>query len=240
VVLFFVEKDDEATRDAIRGHNVSAVSKEKAVFILVVKPAEVAAPSAERRGPAVTSGGRRSADGEAGGESRSGSDATTSVSIVPASPFLAGDLWKAYDVKAAGTVVLADWFGNSKQTWARAPRESEVVRAIDGIAAIVDRDAKVLEGDLKRLEGYVEKDEHDRAVSQAVKMFRRNLAGHETIAKAAEHWTKLMDTGRKEIGSLESEGNVVALRGLRRTYRGTDIEPELNAAIERAAAAARR
>ncbi len=235
--MFFVEKDDEATRDAIRGHKVSQMSKEKAIFVLVVKPIEVEPPTTERRGPTITSGGGKKAD-EGDKAAETAEPSGTPFSAVPQSRFLAGDLWKAYDVKTAGTVIAADWFGNSKQTWSRAPRESEVIRTVETIPALVERDAKVLASDLQRLEGYVEKNDHSRAVSQAVKMFKRDLAGHEAVTKAAEHWTKLMDEGRQSISSLESQNDVIGLRRLRGTYRGTDIESELNRAIERVSAVA--
>lgn len=234
VVLFFVEKDDEATRDGIRGPKVSPLSKEKANFVLVVRPLKIEAAAPEKaKGPAITG---KKGDGAA----KAADDAeiaTPSKQIVPLSPLLAADLWKAYGITTANSVVVADWFGNEKAKFARVPSENSLIKTIDGVTPAVERDAKALASDLEKLEQYVSKNEDPKAVKQAVKIFKRGLAGHESIAKTEEHYKKLMENGRTKIRELETAGDAVALRALRGTYRETDLEDEVGKAVTRVVAA---
>lgn len=233
IVLFFVEKDDEATRDGIRGPKVSPLSKEKANFVLVVRPAKIEEAAPEKvKGPAITG---KKGDGEAKVEDAD--TATSSKQIVPVSKLLAVDLWKAYGVTAANSVVVADWFGNEKAKFVRVPSENNLIKTIDGVTPAVERDAKALASDLEKLEQYVSKNEDPKAVKQAVKIFKRGLAGHDSIAKTEEHYKKLMENGRAKIRELETAGDAVALRALRGTYRETDLEDEVGKAVTRVVAA---
>lgn len=230
--MFFVEKDDEATRDVIKGPKLSPLSKEKANFVLVVRPVPVELPAAEAkpRGPTITSGGKSEKKEDA---SADGADATQPVtSPIPVSK-LSLELWAAYGVTSANTVVLTDWFGNEKGRYSRIPGESALIKAIDGVAAQVASDAKSLDSDLQKLEKFVAANDDPKAIKQAMKIFKRGLIGHDAVAKTETHYGKLLENGRVKIKSAEDAGDLAGVRALRMVYRDTEIEGEVNAAIAR-------
>jgi len=240
IVLFFVEKDDEATRDAIRGPKLSPLSKEKANFILVLKPIPVEMPAAESKpkGPTITSGGKaeKKAEGEAEKAAEEVSEPVKSP--VPVNRLNAGELWAAFGVTAANTVVVTDWYGNEKGRYARVPTESALVKAVENVPALVEADSKALAGDVEKLEKFVAGNEEPKAVKQALKIFKRGLVGHEAIAKTEGHYAKLIESGKAKMQTLEAAGDTNGLRALKGAYRETEIEGEVTKAISRVQAIA--
>jgi hypothetical protein len=234
MVFLFVEKDDEATRDLIRGPKVSPLSKEKANFILVVKPAPVEAPVVEKKaaGPSITSGGKSEKKADDGAVKESVKEAAKSP--VPESKLLSADFWVAYGVTAANTVVVTDWYGNEKNRFGRIPTESTLIKTVEGIAAAVEADAKALASDLEKLEKFVAgADGEAKGIKQALKMFKRGLVGHEAIAKTQEIYGKLIESGKSKLATLEAANDTSGLRSLRSAYKGTEIEGDVSEAISR-------
>lgn len=235
MVFLFVEKDDEATRDLIRGPKVSPLSKEKANFILVVKPAPVEAPAAEEKkpsGPTITSGGK--AEKKVEGDSGKTTSKAPAKSPIPASKLVTADFWAAYGVTQANTVVVTDWFGNEKNRFGRIPSESTLIKTIEGVTAAVEADAKALASDLEKLEKFMAAtDGEGKAVKQALKIFKRGLVGHEAIAKTQEHYGKLLESGKAKMATLEAANDTAGLRGLKSAFKDTEIEGDVTDALSR-------
>jgi hypothetical protein len=242
IVLFFVDKDDEATRDAIRGPKVSPLSKEKANFVLVVKPTPVELPEATSEtkvsGPTITSGGKAEKKSESSNDKPTADVAEVVKSPVPVSKLSAADLWASFEVSAANTVVLVDWLGNEKSRYARVPTESTLIRAIEGVAASVEADAKSLASDFEKLEKYTSGNDDGKSIKQAMKIFKRGLVGHDVIAKTEVHYTKLIENGKSKMAALEAAKDATGLRALKGAYRDTEIENHVSDALTRVQAKA--
>lgn len=235
LVFFFVEKDDEATRDMIRGPKISPLSKEKANFILVVKPAPVELPAEEAKpaGPTITSGGKAEKKSDDAKDEAKEEAKTLVQSPIPMSKLLSADFWEAYGVKDANTVVVTDWFGNEKNRFGRAPSESSLIKTIESVPAAVEADAKALAGDLEKLEKFMTGDNEAKPVKQALKIFKRGLVGHDSMAKVQEHYGKLLESGKAKMATLEAANDVKGLRSLRSAFRDTEIEGEVSDAVSR-------
>lgn len=226
-MLFFVDKDDEETRGKVSGQQYAEYSTDKATFVIVPKPEPVKALDSGKaeKGPAITGVGR--------GDKAKAESASEAKSPVPVSKLEAADLWKAYGVSKAGTMILADWYGNKQATYASVPKHGVMTRAIDGVPATVTQTKAKIDSEVTKLEAQLEKGNDVAAVKAAMKIFKMDVVGFDGVTKTVEKYQGIVARGRDRLKALEADGDAVGLRKLRADYRGSDIDSEIADAITR-------
>jgi hypothetical protein len=227
IVLYFVEADDDETRLTVSGQKVAEYSTDKAMFVIVPKPA--AEKVAEvKDGPTVTGGGKSVKESEAKAE--------TGISPVPVNKLLAADLWKAYGVDKAKTMIVADWFGNSQTVYASAPKEGVITKAIDVVPDTMKQAEAKADKELTKVESALEKANDAAALRSALKIFKMDVVGFASVTKAVEKYGQIINRGRDQMKNIEATGDVTALRKLKSTFRGTELDVEIENAVARVTA----
>jgi hypothetical protein len=226
VVLYFVEKDTEAARAGVSGDKLSGYSLDKALFIIVPKAG--GDPAGPAQSSPVVTGKER--DKSAGADVAA---AEQPKSVVPTMLLSSSDLWKAYGIKDAGTLVVADWFGNTQTTFASFSREGAVVTAIDDIPNQVEKDAQRLGAEFKKVQAALEKGSDPTALKSILKMFKDGKVGHDSMNSAIEEYRKIETRGRDKLKELEAAGDVKALRKWGADFKGSDLDRDIEAAAKR-------
>jgi hypothetical protein len=223
VVLYFVDKDDEDSRKAINGEKVAEYSAEKAFFVIVEKPAKSDPPAAARN---------RDVTGEKR-DSEKASEAEVK-SPLPVDKLNAADRWEAYGIRASGTVIVADWFGNQMTRFDVTPRgEAPLVRAIDQVPDAFKQTERRLEGELRKVETQFERNNDGAAMKAVMRLFKLDVVGHTPYNTAVERYTVLVTRGRDRVKALEAEGDMAGLRRMRMDFRGSELETEIDSAVSR-------
>jgi len=229
IILFFVEKDDEETRKLISGQKVAEYSTDKAMFVIVPKVA--AAKADAKAGPTVTGGGK---------SSKPDADAAVAVSPVPVNKLLSEDLWKAYSISKVNTMVVTDWYGNSHSVYASVPKEGVLTKAIDDVPTNFRAAETKVDKELAKLEGHLAKGSDIPALRSALKIFKMEVWGFASVNTSIEKYREIVVRGRERLKAVEAEGNVVALRKLKTDYKGSELDVEVDQAVARLTAAAKK
>lgn len=232
IVLFFVEKDDEETRKLVNGQKVAEYSTDKAMFVIVPKLEQAASP--EKSGPAVTGGGK-AAKPEAKTEK-----VESSTSPVPVSKLSATDLWKAYAVTKANTMIVADWHGNSQTTYTSVPKEGVLTRALDVVPETIRATEAKVDAELVKLNAQLEKGNDGSALKNAMKIFKMDVVGFAGVNTSIEKYNLIIARGRERMKTIEAQGDASAMRKLRSEFKGTDLDAELESAVARLTAATKK
>lgn len=145
-------------------------------------------------------------------------------SILPPERLAAADLWAAYGIEEADTFVIADRYGNPYFKG----KETELLAKLGEVN-------KHFRGIRKELKEKVEaaKDARDsgkigEALTTLKEGFALKLTGY-TEAKAAEKlYSELIKSGRDQLAKADAK----ALEELAKTYKGTELETEIDTAIK--------
>jgi hypothetical protein len=237
VVLYFVDADSEEVRAQITGQKVAEYSIDKAYFVIVPKPASEQVPSkdtgADAKSGEVTGGGKSASGGDA--KEKEGKAAAVAVSPLPVDRLSAADLWAAYGVTKAGALTVADWYGNPVQSFTTTPKETQVVRALDTVADTVKQSVAKIDAEIKKIDAALEKDNDGAAMKAALRVFKMGQSGHKSVKSTVEKYNTLLARGRDKLQVLETQGDAAGLRKLKGDYRGSDLDAEIDAAVDRVA-----
>lgn len=223
IVLYFVETDDDDTRKTVSGQKVAEYSTDKAMFVIVPKPAAEKVEEA-KAGPTVTGGGKAVKEEK---------KAEVGVSPVPVNKLFAADLWKAYGVDKAKTMIVADWHGNSQTVYASAPKEGVIVKAIDGVPEIMTQTEAKADKEFTKVEAALEKANDAAALRSVLKIFKMDVVGFASVAKTVEKYGQIIARGRDQLKAIEARGDASALRKLKSSYKGTELDVEIDQAVSR-------
>lgn len=225
VVLHFVAIGDERPENTIFSAGLYDRSKEKTAFLHVhqeAKPAEQAADGAsgEERAP-------WDKPAEAPKVEASGSK------FVPQSKFNQEDLWAAYAVDrktGGGTLIVTDQFGNEYKRWAAAPRYKDLERLIDSVPTLVAEKAKKLQGEFTKAKAQHEKGAIEKSIKHLLTLFKSGYVGQSPMKEAEELYESILSVGREKIELALLHSDAKGLPELRKTYKGTDLDHEIDAA----------
>ena len=147
--------------------------------------------------------------------------------ILPPERLAAANLWEAYCIEEADTFVIADRYGNPYFTG----KETELLGKLGEVN-------KHFRGIRKELKKQVEaaKDARDEGnVAEALKTlkegFEHKLTGYREATAAAKLYDELIESGRAQM----KEADAKTLAELSKTYKGTELEPEIEKAMNAAA-----
>ncbi len=228
VVLHFVAPDNEKPENAIFSAGLHDRSKDKTAFLHVkqeVTPEEgTASPDGAAPKPKADDKARIS---------------TPASKLIPATKFAQDDLWVAYGVDkktGGGTMIVTDQFGNEFKRYAQAPKYKDMERMIDSVPQLVEEKTKKLSGMYAKA-----KDQHDRgALDKSLKhlltLFKEGFVGQAPMKEAGALYDSMLEAGREKIDNAVLHDDAKQLDGLRKVYKGTDLEAEIETAAKEIAA----
>lgn len=145
-------------------------------------------------------------------------------SILPPERLAAADLWAAYGVEEADTFVLSDRYGNPYFKG----KETELLEKLGE----VNKHFRSIRKELKKQVEAAKDARDDGNVAGALKAlkegFEHNLTGYREANDAEKLYNELIKSGRDKLAKADAK----ALEDLSKTYKGTELESEIDAALK--------
>lgn len=147
-------------------------------------------------------------------------------SILPPDRLASADLWATYGIEEADTFVVADRYGNPYFTG----KDTALLEKLGE----VNKHFRGVRKELKKNVEAARQAGDDGKVGEALKSlkegFAHKLTGYNEADDAEKLYNDLIKQGREKLKGAD----VARLSELAKTYKGTDLEGEIDAAIKAA------
>ncbi len=156
-------------------------------------------------------------------------------SVVPTSKLLSGNPSRDYDIRPGkSTVVIADSHGNEYFRMSSMPRANRLKTYIEKVDDAVEKQNEKLQKYLEKARDEVDGGDRRKALRYLLKNFDdgNGPVGLEAQEESIRLYHEIMDEIRTEVEALVEKGDVSALRSLEREVRNTDVEKEVEEAID--------
>lgn len=144
--------------------------------------------------------------------------------IVPSARLDAADLWAAYGVKDADTLILADRYGNPFVI----TTEPLLNEKLTELAAHFKDARKSLQKEIDAAKAARDTGEVAAAFTALKTGFKLGLTGYKEAKEASKLYTELIDAGREKLTAAGKD--IKAIEALAKEYEGTDLSAEIEAA----------
>ncbi len=146
--------------------------------------------------------------------------------VVGINKLAANNLWEVYGSPKDGTFIICDENGNEFFRGTDKKLQKNVVALRKQVK---DRRAKA-DTFVKKAEKLIDAKNDDGAIKELQSALKLELNGWDESIKAAELYNALIGRGRDRI--TEASGDATKLKAIQKTYKGTDIDPEVEAALK--------
>lgn len=156
-------------------------------------------------------------------------------SIVPTSKLLSDNPSREYDIRPGqSTVIIADSHGNEHYRQAKMPAANRLKSYLEKVSTTVERENEKLQRYLDQAREQAEEGDRRKAIRYLLKNFDdgNGPVGLEAQEESIRLYHEIMDEVRTEVASHVEKGDVDALRQLMREVRKTDVEDEIDEAID--------
>ena len=147
--------------------------------------------------------------------------------VVPVARLEQPDLWQSFGVKSAGTVVVADWYGNETNRYPSMPGAAVLTSAIKSAVDSVDKNDKKLEKIAEAASQAADSGDTKGAVRNVLKYFKEEKTGFASFSRMVTLYNTLVADGRAKIQAAREANDEAAIKDLTSTFKGTDLESEL-------------
>jgi hypothetical protein len=144
--------------------------------------------------------------------------------IVPPARLDATDLWAAYGVKDADTIVLADRYGNPFVT----TTEPVLNEKLAELAAHFKDARKSLQKEIDAAKAARDTGDVGAAFTALKAGFKLGLTGYKEAKEAGKLYNEMIETGREKLKQAGKDAKV--LEELAKQYEGTDLSGDIEAA----------
>jgi hypothetical protein len=156
-------------------------------------------------------------------------------SVVPTSKLLSDNPSREYDVKVGkATVVVCDWFGNEYFRTDNNVKADKLKSMIERVSDEVEDANDKLQKNLDKANGYVEKEDQKNAIKYLIKNFDEDVVGLDAQEASIRLYHEIMDGIRGQKDELVKKGDVNGLKELSKIVKKTDLEKEIDEAMETA------
>ena len=156
-------------------------------------------------------------------------------SVVPTSKLLSDNPSREYNIRVGdATVLVCDWFGNEYFRTDNRVKADKLKAMIERVADQVEDANKKLQKNLDKANGYVEKEDQKNAVKYLVKNFDEEVVGLEAQEASIRLYHEIMDNVRSQKDELVKKGDVDGLKDLAKVVKKTELEKEIDEAMEAA------
>jgi hypothetical protein len=148
-------------------------------------------------------------------------------SILPPDRLGAADLWAVYGITEADTFVVADRYGNPYHTG----KETALLTKLGEVNKHFRSVRKELKKFVKDARDARDKKDIAKALESLKQGFELGLNGYVEATDARKLYDEIIKSGRDSLKDADAK----ALEGLARTFKGTDLEAEIEKARKQAA-----
>lgn len=204
LILFEGEDDESTDADYIHGKDIVELSKKSAVFIRV----------------------KFTKDRE---------ESWDDGSMVPTSIILSKNPTRDYHIKAYPTMVVADCYGNEYYKGTKKPDANTLKKFFDSIAEKQKQSNEKLQRKLDDAKKAFEAKDTAKTLKALAENFATRIVGLEAQEASIKLYHQVLEGGRKELGDTVTAGGKdleKKLKELKKTYKGTELEKEIDTAIK--------
>jgi len=157
-------------------------------------------------------------------------------SVVPTSKLLSENPSLAYNVPVGkATVVVCDWFGNEFFRTDNRVRCDKLQAMVERVSDLVEKASSKLQKNLDKARDYQEKENTKFVLRYVMKNFDDGLVGWEPIEESIRLYHDVLDDLRAKKDELVEKGDVDGLKEIAKVVKKTDMEKEVDEAMEEAA-----
>ena len=154
-------------------------------------------------------------------------DTGKATSVIPTSPLLSADLWKAYGVTQVESYVVTDRYGNKMAT----ELTGELKQHINEISKHFRGIRKDIRKLTKAAQEAVDAKDTPTALKNLHEAFAFGIVGYKECEEAEALYATLMDAARAEVKKASADAG--QLKTLAKVYTGSDAMKEIDAALSK-------
>jgi hypothetical protein len=160
-------------------------------------------------------------------------------SVVPTSKLLSDNPSREYNVGVGKQVVIVcDWFGNEYYRTDNKVKADKLKVMVDRVADQVEDANKKLQKYLDKAQAEVEQKDNAGAIKNLLKNFKEDVVGLEAQEGSIRLYHSIMDSIREQKEEMVKKGDVDGLKDLAKAVKKTEMEKEIDEAMETAKNAA--
>jgi hypothetical protein len=158
-------------------------------------------------------------------------------SVVPTSKLLSDNPSREYNVRVGDqVVVVCDWYGNEYFRTDSKVRADKLKLMIGNVAKQVEDSNKKLQKYLDKAQADVDDSDNAGAIKNLLKNFKEDVVGLEAQEGSIRLYHSIMDSIREQKEKLVEKGDVDGLKDLAKIVKKTEMEKEIDEAMETAKA----
>ncbi|MCA8915813.1 MAG: hypothetical protein KDB90_10420 [Planctomycetes bacterium] len=160
-------------------------------------------------------------------------------SVVPTSKLLSDNPSREYKVAVGKPAVLVcDWYGNEYFRTDNKVRADKLKLMIAKVSDLVEDANKKLQKNLDKAKESADKEDSKGAIKDLLKNFKEDVVGLEAQEGSIRLYHEIMDGIRAKKDELVEKGDVDGLKELGKIVKKTELEKEIDEAMEAAKNAA--
>ena len=155
-------------------------------------------------------------------------------SVVPTSKLLSENPSRDYDVRVDQlTIIVADSYGNEFYRLTKIPSGSQLKSHLKKVRDKVEDANEKLQKNLdKARKSLEEKGDRKNALKYLLKNFKEELVGIEAQEESIRMYHDILDAARSEMAELKENGDIDGLKALKKDVDKTDLEEEVEEALD--------
>lgn len=155
-------------------------------------------------------------------------------SPVPTSKLQSDNPARDYDVDfGKGVVIVCDWHGNEHYRTDRKVRADKLEAMLAEIKEKVEDVNEKLQKNLEKANDYVADNDRKSAVKYLLKNFKEGVVGVDAQEASIRLYHEILDNARSEMNKLIEKGDKDGLKDLAKELKKTDVEKEIDEALEK-------
>jgi hypothetical protein len=158
-------------------------------------------------------------------------------SVVPTSKLLSDNPSREYNVRVGDqAVVVCDWYGNEYFRTDNKVRADKLKVMISNVAKQVEDSNKKLQKNLDKAQKAADENDNADAIKNLLKNFKEDVVGLDAQEGSIRLYHSIMDSIREQKEKLVEKGDVDGLKDLAKIVKKTEMEKEIDEAMETAKA----
>ncbi|MCA8915811.1 MAG: hypothetical protein KDB90_10410 [Planctomycetes bacterium] len=152
---------------------------------------------------------------------------------VPTSKILSDNPSRNYNVAVGKvTIVIADSYGNEYYRLTKKPSGDQLKGYISKVKDQVDKANEKLQKNLDKANDYLAKEDRKNAVKYLLKNFKEGVVGLQAQEDTIRAYHDILDAARSQMAELVEKGDAEGLKALAKDVDKTDMEKEVDEAID--------
>lgn len=159
---------------------------------------------------------------------------STGDNVVPVSKFLSDNPSRDFGVKTYPTFIVADSYGNELyRISGKKPTAKELGEQFGLVSKKMDDNGKKLSKNLDVAKKAWETKDYSKSLRPILANFKDGLVGYDAQNDSIRLYHEMLDSARSEVGTLNdgSAESVKKLKTMKTTFKGTELEKEIDAAL---------